>query len=93
MVMDKLNVTVDEKNRRITLRAGSFGLWREIDIDITDVKSVVDGVLAAVNIGDSVSQARIAELATRVEALENQLKVHAIHSSATATPANTSSAQ
>lgn len=67
---DKINVTVAEKDRRITIGVGYAGYVREIGIDLTDAKSVVDGVVTAANLGDQLTQGRIAELAKRVEALE-----------------------
>lgn len=67
---NKLNVSVDENKRWMTLQVGIGGLYRIIEIDLTDTKSIVDGVVAASSANDQLIQAQIAALTKRVESLE-----------------------
>ena len=71
---DKLNVTIDETKRNITLGFG-VGAWsRSIVIDLTDIKNVVDGLMEVVSMSHQHVEGRISDLSKRLEALEKLSK-------------------
>jgi len=70
----KVNVTVDESKRNMTLEVVGSGLSRVIEFDLTDTKSIVEGVVAAFSAGDQFIEARLASLTKRVDSLETLSK-------------------
>jgi uncharacterized protein YunC (DUF1805 family) len=59
----------------MTLQVGpAVGFCRVIEIDLTDAKSIVEGVVAALSAGEQLIQARLASLTQRVESLEKLSK-------------------
>jgi hypothetical protein len=56
---DKLNVTVDENKRKTSIQVGrGMGLCHVIEIDLTDSKSIVDGIVAAISANAQLIEAR-----------------------------------
>jgi ABC-type Na+ transport system ATPase subunit NatA len=71
---DKLNVTVDEAKRNVTLGFGVGALSRSVVIDLTDMKNVVDGLTEVVSMSHQHVEARISSLTKRLEMLERLSK-------------------
>ena len=71
---DKLNVTVDEANRSVTLGFAIGALSRSTAIDLADMKNVVDGLVQIFSMSQQYLQGQVSGLAQRVEALEKLSK-------------------
>jgi hypothetical protein len=67
---DKLNVTVDEATRQITVGFSVGALSRSIVIDLTDMKSVADGLVQVFSVSQQHLQCQLNGLAKRLETLE-----------------------
>jgi len=71
---DKLNVTVDEPNRSVTLGFAIGALSRSIVIDLANMKGVVDGLVEGFSMSQQHLQGQLNGLAQRLEALEKLSK-------------------
>jgi hypothetical protein len=71
---DKLTVTVDEKDRTVTLGFAIGALSRSIVIDLADMKTVVDGFVQVFSMSQQHLQGQLNGFAQRLEVLENLSK-------------------
>jgi len=70
---DRMNVTVDAARKVMTIQLGSgLGVCRMIEIDMTDITSVVNGILTAADLNDQYIQSKISAMSQRLEALERR---------------------
>jgi hypothetical protein len=67
---DKLNVTVDEATRHITVGYSVGALSRSVVIDLSDMKSVADGLVQVFCMSQQHLQDQLSGLAKRLETLE-----------------------
>jgi hypothetical protein len=74
LMADKLNVTVDATNRKITAGFAVGALSQSVEIDLTDMKSVADGLVKVFSMSQEHLQGQIDGLAKRLAAVEGLLK-------------------
>jgi hypothetical protein len=69
--MSQKQVVVNEDNTRMTINIGQdYRILKAISVDLTDSKSIVEGVTEALSLGQALANERLNALAQKIESLE-----------------------
>lgn len=72
--MSQKQVVVNEDNTKMTINVGQGShILKSISIDLTDSKSIVEGVIEALSLTQAFASERMNALAQKIESLENRV--------------------
>lgn len=72
MPQKQVQVSADNSNVQITV-GPPYGLVRVVNIDLTDSKSIVEGIIEVLSLSDSRTSERINALTQKIESLEKRV--------------------